>query len=230
MAPAEMTTPDERPRVRPAVWLLLFSTGGAGLLYSAERGDWLLDALASGMLHNLTYYLAWAALGIAYAILSSILWIRWISIASRWRGLIFIPLISLLMVGGSQLAARRAQSSLLVVIYHTEWDLASETFTIHALAPESIARAIRRGDLRIELSAERYYGADVHDTKLGDTFVRREEPQAYPLQPAHPDYTEFVPIDTLSLAWDPFSPPRVRSDAALLKTSVLNRRGQRVGS
>ena len=152
--PAQRRAPEERPRVRPSLWAVVFILGGVWLLLLAHRQEWFLGALATGTLHNQTYYLAWALVGVAYSILAALIWIRCVRRPGQFRTVAGFLLLAISMTAVSQVAARSITRNLGLVITGMDWDRNTGEFIIQALSRQVIANACEREDLQASVSVE----------------------------------------------------------------------------
>ncbi|MCZ6688250.1 MAG: hypothetical protein O7H41_01400 [Planctomycetota bacterium] len=141
--------------MRPSVWLFMLVMGGMCLLVVGDSHAWFLDLLATGTLHNLTYFLAWAIVGAVYGLLASFMWLRWARQLGRVRRVLGMCLLVALMMAGSQVAARRVMHPLNLFIANCEWDQDSQEFEVSlASTSQAFAQARRRGNLQVIVSVE----------------------------------------------------------------------------
>ena len=115
-SPAERPTPQEQPRVRPSLWAIMLMVGGIGLLLLGLKQEWFLGALATGKLHNLTYFLAWALVGLVYGVIAALICRRQVRPPVSFKVRLAFLAFSAFMVVGSQVDARKTMSRLFLVV------------------------------------------------------------------------------------------------------------------
>ncbi|MCZ6687979.1 MAG: hypothetical protein O7H41_00040 [Planctomycetota bacterium] len=154
MVTAEMTTPDERPRVRHGVWLLLLLAGGSIFLFAGMRLGWFLDALEAGRLSNCTFLLTWLVAGSVYSAIATLV-LSLIAYRLSWRGTLLTLLAFLApMLCGSYVAARKGIEQVFIVPIVIWWDHEEREFVLRALSTPTVADAFNRGDLRVLLCVD----------------------------------------------------------------------------
>ena len=128
--------------------------GWVGLLVFGHGQNWFLAALVTGTLHNQTYSLAWALVGLAYSLLASFMWLRWARQLGRVRRVLGPFLLVALMLTGSLVVARRVMHSLGVIVVGVEWDPDSQEFVVFIPISPVVGELLRRGDLQTIVSIE----------------------------------------------------------------------------
>ena len=144
---AERRAPEQRPRVRPGVWFLLFLVAGFGVLYLGAMRSWFVATLGSETYPELKFALSWATLGLACGLLATFAWALLTHSARMWKSWRAPLLVCALMVGGSQYAARDTSDRLVLVIDGIRWDHEAKALMLHAMAAPSVAHAYERGEL-----------------------------------------------------------------------------------
>ncbi|MCZ6690496.1 MAG: hypothetical protein O7H41_12920 [Planctomycetota bacterium] len=149
MVTAEMTTTDERPRVRSGVWLLVIATIGWSVLYWGARRAWFVGALGypGSSIFRYSFYWYWLLLGGALAVAAGSLWCFVARKSPHYRIVLALASILATMLGGSLWAAQSARGKLFVAIETVRWDHGSQEFVLTVLSPPSVSRAWRNGDL-----------------------------------------------------------------------------------
>ena len=141
--------------MRSGIGAALVILGGVFLLKLGHHQEWFLGAWKSATLHNLTFFAAWAIVGVAYTLLVSFLWSRWYPRRSRGRRVLAFLLLLALMVAGSEVVARQLTYDWGHLPNSAEWNPDTEEFevTLYLGSPE-LGDALIRGDLRALVSVE----------------------------------------------------------------------------
>ncbi|MCZ6689739.1 MAG: hypothetical protein O7H41_09060 [Planctomycetota bacterium] len=129
--------------------------GGLGILWQGHNLEWFLGALATAALHNQTYFLAWAFVGVAYSTFAALIWIRCVRRPGRFRTAAGFLILAALMMAGSQVVARRVMHSLGAIIPDIGWVRGSQEFAVVVVSMNAaVAESLIRGDLQTIVSVE----------------------------------------------------------------------------
>ncbi|MCZ6691776.1 MAG: hypothetical protein O7H41_19485, partial [Planctomycetota bacterium] len=152
---SKVTPQADQPRVRPSIWLLMLVVGGVGLLALGHSHNWFLAAFVTGTLHNLTFFLAWALVGLAYSMLASLVWLRWGGEPGRVNRVVGLLFLVGSIMWGSQEVAHLVMDKLGVPIVQIGWDPDSQEFVVDVISTNNaVAGARMRGDLQAIVSVE----------------------------------------------------------------------------
>ena len=114
--PEEKRGPEEHPRVRWGIWLLVLLVLGSGLLYLGAKQAWFVRELEAGSLANQGLLLRWAMIGVAYSILATWIFARQAPKVRKRHTLIAFLTILGFMLGGGRVVTRLAMNQTFIPI------------------------------------------------------------------------------------------------------------------
>ena len=146
-SPKERRVREERPRVGPAVWLIVLLAIGIGLLYRGANRAWFVGILGASCPPTWNYSLAWALLGAGYGAFAVFVWTRLGRRPTRAKVVLALIVVLVPMLAGSQVAARYAEGSLVLVVTAIRWEPGAREFVVDVMAPPHVVSACERGYL-----------------------------------------------------------------------------------
>jgi len=216
--------------------------GGFLLLKLGHNQEWFLPALQSALLHNDTYFLAWALVGLAYSLLASFIWLRWARPPGRVRRVLGLFFLVALMVSGSQVVARRVMHPLWVKFVNFRWDPDSQEFVVDLASPNAaVAESHIRGDLHAIVSVEGLWWtlswqklpqplpkSEVEEFAVGATELLSQPEGTRVARYSWPDGPPRH-VESVRVPWKPTVVGSHFGYVVLMYAALVNREGKRVG-